>query len=344
MSKKIIVITTGGTIGSILNADSVSVDSSESRIAMEIEAAKSQLGLKVEVRSAINKNSESLTPKDWLDILSSIEHACSSGADGIVVTHGTDTMAYTVAAAYALRHIWSNKVCFTGAFYSPELPSSDTSLSLLSALEFVASSQSDNGVYLAFRQNASNKEAIILNGFNVKPMSFDETSFSSTYQDYITTYSVESGLSKEFKPVSTGYPQINTTTLPRKQEVMDAQSKVSCISLYPGIDLGVLEAVTANREVVVVQLYHSGTGPCGTDYCELIEHLKKHAESTSFLMGAFPSQHISTPYSSSKAIVDAGGIIYRDVQPHFLYVFTLLCLALGHSQADIRKQLSNWEL
>lgn len=344
MNSKIVVITTGGTIGSILQSGAVSVDLSANKIAKEIELAKQTLGYDIEVISPINKNSEALAPSDWLDILLCIQKACATDASGIVVTHGTDTLAYTVSAAVALGHLWNKKICFTGAFYSPDNPSSDTSLSLLAALEFAASSHLKSGVFVAFRSNENNSEARILNGFDVKPMSFDDSYFGALYNNVLASYSPKYGLSDPISSKDITYPKIETTSLPDKKAIEAAQAKICCITLYPGIDKSVLQAITMGRDIVIIQLYHSGTGPYGANYNDLIEHLREHADKTLFLLASFPSEYIQTPYDSSRALIDAGGCIYKDVQSHFLYVFSLLSLALGNTNEQIKRQLADWQM
>ena len=344
MKKKILVITTGGTIGSILKSDHVAVEASASKIAEEIEAVKQKLGFKVEVVSPINKNSEVLSPADWIEVLNSIEDGCNSDCDGIVVTHGTDTKAYTVAAAVAFSHLWNKKVCFTGAFLSPDHPVSDTALSLLSSLEFAAADQPESGVYVAFRSDANNSEAKILNGIDVKPMGFDEEVFNSVYDNVVTRYCPTAGLAFDASVTAPRQPTINDTGLPTETAVAAAQKKIAYLHLYPGIDKDLLRAVSAGKDVVVLQLYHSGTGPFGDEYSDIIEHIEETAGDTLFLLGSFPGKHISTPYGSTHALIASGGVLYRDLQTHFLYVFALMALSSGKSQADIRALLSDWEV
>jgi len=348
LTKKIMVITTGGTIGSILKSDHVAVEASASKIAAEIEAVKQKLGFEVEVVSPINKNSEVLSPADWIVVLNSIEDGCNSDCDGIVVTHGTDTMAYTVAAAVAFRRLWNKKVCFTGAFLSPDHPRSDTALSLSAALEFAASPQPGQGVYVAFRSDADNREAKILNGIDIKPMGFDDAVFHSLYDAVVSRYCPTAGLSDDAlsgpECVPAQSPALDQTELPSEVAVAAAQKKIAYLHVYPGIDKALLQAVSAGKDVVVLQLYHSGTGPFGDEYSDVIDHITACCDDTLFLLGSFPAKHITTPYGSTHALMASGGALYRDLQSHFLYVFALLALSSGNSQSDIRTLLSGWEM
>ena len=369
--KKITVITTGGTIGSILQSDHMAVDDSTHKIAQEIEAAKQTLGFDVDVVSPINKNSEVLTPADWLTILHAIDAACQTDCDGIVVTHGTDTMAYTVAAAAAFSHLWTKKVCFTGAFLAPDLPASDTALSLLSALAFAAADTAPEpettagttpgttpettpgnlatGVFVAFRSDETNGEAKILNAFDLKPMGFDETVFNTVYDRVVGRYVpevglIDVGLSDACLQPSVRNPTINSDVIPVEEAIAAAQQKIACLPLYPGLDRGTLQAVSAGKEVVVIQLYHSGTGPFGDSYPDVVAHIQESSSDTLYLLGSFPGKHIATPYGSTHALIASGGVLYRDIQPHFLYVFSLLALASGKSRSEIREMLKGWEV
>lgn len=342
--KKIIVITTGGTIGSILQSDSISVDTTEIRISQEIERAKMRLGYTIKVMSPINKNSESFSPTDWKKILNCLDEANQSDADGVVVTHGTDTMAYSVAAAICYSNIWSKKICFTGAYYPPDDPSSDTSLILLSALEFAASHHPANGIYVSFRSNQFNSEARIIHGEDLKPMNYDDQYIESAYGEIVSTFSPNKGISKNISHNTSSSPNLGSSKIPSELAISEAIEKIACISIYPGINKKVLEDICSNRKVLIVHMYHSGTAPADPSYMELVNFIKQKNEKTIILMGTFPRKHIKLPYNSTKEIRKAGAHIYADLQPYFLYVFSLLSLSVGLPNKEIIKKLSYWEI
>lgn len=342
MKKKIIVITTGGTIGSILQPGSVSVDLTKRRISQEIANAMCQLGYSVEIISPLNKNSESFAPVDWKTLLDTLNVVNDGDADGIVVTHGTDTMIYSIAATIVYSDLWKKNICFTGAFHSPDHPSSDTSLSLLSALTFAASGYPGNGIYVAFRANSLNNEAYIANGADLKPMAFDETHFEAAYGDVVATFVPERGLSECIPSRQLKYPTLGVSHIPSRNDIENAQRKIACLSLYPGIDKDFLINASKGKEIIVVQTYHCGTGPADDDYIDVIEYIKSH--NILVLMATFPIRNICPPYGSTNRLKAAGAHIYSDLQPHFLYVFSLLSLSVGLSSENIIKRLSAWRL
>lgn len=362
--KKITVITTGGTIGSILKSDSAGIDSSSQRVFEEIQQAGISLNYSIEIVSPLNKNSESFTPSDWVKVLRCISEANDSDADGIVVTHGTDTMAHTIAAALVYSNIWSKTVCFTGAFLPPEHSDSDTSLNLRAALAFAANPNSADGIFLAFRANQFNSEAKIIDGADIKPMMFDDLLFNSAYDETVSTFTPVNGFANiadiasaqsesqshpQSKPQPKKNPCIGTTKFPDEDNINQAQSNIACLTLYPGIDQKLLEAVAKDRKVLILEMYHSGTGPAGInvdngEQSDLINFIQSQSKDITILMGAFPKKHIEPPYDSTKQIKQAGAHIYADLQTHLLYAFSLLCLSSGFSGEEIVRKLSDWEI
>ena len=59
----------------------------------------------IDTRVLCNTDSSDLTPSDWMKLAETI-HAARNDYDGVVVTHGTDAMAYTASAlSYVLRNL-----------------------------------------------------------------------------------------------------------------------------------------------------------------------------------------------------------------------------------------------
>lgn len=341
MNTRLTVITTGGTIGSALQSDALSVDATGGLIAQEIARVQQRLGCELDVRSPLNKNSESFGPADWRSVLQVLLEANETDVDGIVVTHGTDTMAYSVAAAVACSGIWRKRVCFTGSYYSPDYDPSETALCLQASLEFAASSTAAPGVYMAFRSNASNTEATVIDGFALKPMEFDAEFFEGAYLDVVSRFSLDHGLDDCESPLQ-AMPSLGLTRLPELHDLEGARSRVAIVSLHPGIDYNFLVNASAGRDVLVVQMYHSGTGPADADYRDLLDFIAERR--CTVLMGTLPGRRISVPYDSTLRIGEAGARVYAELQPHFLYVFAVLGLSLGLSPDDVAARLVDWEL
>lgn len=332
------VITTGGTIGSAFNSDSVSVESTQEKLSSEILLAKNTLGLTVTVDSPLNKNSEDMQPSDWLSIVHSIDAANDDPAcKGIVVTHGSDTMAYSVAAAEILSQ-QEKPVCFTGSYYPPEHPDSDAYINLLASLTLASCESISKGIFAAFRSNIENSEVAIIHGQHLKPMNFDDLFLSSAFNKIAGSYSIGKGLS-ELALDTIDAPRLSGQVSAEKVQL--ASSKVAMIVLHPGMDKVLLQAAAQGREVLVIQAYHCGTGPSSAD---LVQFIKEASPSTKILMGTFPRRYIKTPYKSTLVLKAAGAYIYSEIQSHYLYVFAILALGLSMTSLDIVEKLSPYEV
>ncbi|MEM4284028.1 MAG: Glu-tRNA(Gln) amidotransferase subunit GatD, partial [Candidatus Caldarchaeum sp.] len=74
----------------------------------------------------------------WTEIARKVDEFFRRGFDGVVITHGTDTMGYTAAAlSFALQNPPA-PVVLVGAQRSSDRPSSDAALNLLTAVEVAA--------------------------------------------------------------------------------------------------------------------------------------------------------------------------------------------------------------
>ena len=109
--KKILLLTTGGTIVSIPGGEGLEPHRSD---VMERELQQLRTYYDITVRDLMCLDSSNIRPEEWQLIAEGIFYA-RVGFDGIVVSHGTDTMAYTASAVtYMLPNI-DLPVVFTGS-------------------------------------------------------------------------------------------------------------------------------------------------------------------------------------------------------------------------------------
>ena len=96
---KILVILTGGTIGSIADATDVRdiTETSPYVLLQEYEKNYDNLGYSFDTFQPFTTLSENLTLDNIHVLLRAIEDIDYSKYDGIIITHGTDTLAYTSA-------------------------------------------------------------------------------------------------------------------------------------------------------------------------------------------------------------------------------------------------------
>ncbi len=144
MKKKILLLTTGGTIASVPGGQGLEPQRSD---VMERELEQLRTYYDITVRDVICLDSSNIRPEEWQLIARSIFEG-REGFDGIVVSHGTDTMAYTASAVTFMLPDIDLPVVFTGSQLPLADMLSDGPDNLRTAFAMAASGYP--GVFLAF--------------------------------------------------------------------------------------------------------------------------------------------------------------------------------------------------
>lgn len=144
---KILMITTGGTLASSHSDNGLQPGLSGGDILNKIEGLTD--GFQVEKEELFMLDSSNMQPEQWSEIADRV-YEVRKKYDGIVIIHGTDTLAYTASAlSYALQNI-EIPVVFTGSQVSIENPIADATENLRAALHMAASGC--QGVFVAFNR------------------------------------------------------------------------------------------------------------------------------------------------------------------------------------------------
>ena len=144
MKKKILLLTTGGTIASVAGADGLEPHRSD---VMERELTQLRTYYEITVKDVMCLDSSNIRPEEWQTIARCVFQQ-RQGYDGVVVSHGTDTMAYTASAVTFMLPNIDIPVVFTGSQLPLADILSDGPDNLRTAFAMAASGKP--GVFLAF--------------------------------------------------------------------------------------------------------------------------------------------------------------------------------------------------
>ena len=142
--KHILLLTTGGTIASLPGGEGLEPQRSE---VMERELEQLRTYYTITVKDVLCLDSSNIRPEEWQRIAQYI-FDLRKGYDGIVVSHGTDTMAYSASAVTFMLPGIDVPVVFTGSQLPLADVLSDGPDNLRTAFAMAASGTP--GVYLAF--------------------------------------------------------------------------------------------------------------------------------------------------------------------------------------------------
>ena len=143
--KKIALLATGGTIASVHGAHGLTpgVTAEELLARMPVLTERAQFVC----RDVFSLDSSNIQPEEWRTLARAAYEALQE-CDGVVITHGTDTMAYSAAAMSFMLKNPSGPVVFTGSQLPIRHPLSDAQTNLAEAVE--AACTAPRGVYVAF--------------------------------------------------------------------------------------------------------------------------------------------------------------------------------------------------
>ena len=143
--KKILILATGGTIASHAGADGMVPQKAPE----ELMGALEKFGkyYNITYRVILNLDSSNIQSEEWQLIARNVYEALPD-YDGIVITHGTDTMAYTASMMTFMLQNLDKPVVFTGSQIPIGSPLSDAHSNLATAL--AAIDHNVIGVTIAF--------------------------------------------------------------------------------------------------------------------------------------------------------------------------------------------------
>ena len=169
MRSRILLLTTGGTIASLPTEEGLAPGLDGADLAEMLPRGMTD-AYDLTIRDILHLDSSNIQPEEWQSIARHVfEHL--GAYDGIVITHGTDTMAYTASVlSFMLRGV-PIPVVLTGAQLPMTHPLSDGIENLRTALAMAASGVA--GVFLAFDRK------VILGCRAVKTRTTDFDAFES---------------------------------------------------------------------------------------------------------------------------------------------------------------------
>ena len=176
--------------------------------------------------------------------------------DGFVITHGTDTCAYTAAAlSYQLVNL-SKPVILTGSQLPIDADGTDAVMNLTHA--FIYSCEDISGVFLAF------SDKLIKGTCAKKTKTKSFNAFESINYPVIATIQNNIVVYNSYAPenVITSGDGFHIET--------DMCNDIAVISLFPGMDYGILDYISSSCRGVIIQGFGIGGMPDN-----ITEHIRR---------------------------------------------------------------------
>lgn len=144
--KKILLITTGGTIACADTNEARTPENGAKRLLESLGALPNNM--EITSVSPFCLDSTDMSPKEWTQLAVLVRENYGQ-YDGFVITHGTDTLGYAAAALSCLIQNSEKPIVLTGSMLPMTSENSDAPRNLSDALAFAAN-ENAHGVVIAF--------------------------------------------------------------------------------------------------------------------------------------------------------------------------------------------------
>jgi L-asparaginase len=298
---RLVVVTTGGTISTSADHEGV--------LRPVRGGAELVAGLDVEVIDLFTMDSSQLTPADWLRIGAAVTEAAKD-ADGVVVTHGTDTMEET-ALWLELTYGGAAPVVVTGAALPADAPDADGPGNLRDALAVAASPLArDLGVLICLAGAVLPALGTTKVG---DPSRFTGRPPVGAVNDGV--FSVGGSKRRAFLGAATEVP------------------RVDIVAAYPGADATAIEAmVDAGARGLVVEA--AGAGNAGTPIVEAVRRACGRGVAVA-VTTRMPGGRTAALYGPGHDLVDAGAVMVPQLPSSQARVLLMASLSLGLPVVDV---------
>jgi glutamyl-tRNA(Gln) amidotransferase subunit D len=316
----ILLVLTGGTIGSAKSDNTIATnDKAPLFLLEEFYKNHSQNDYKFTTISPFNILSENLKPHHWTKLIEAINTEALSHYDGIIITHGTDTLAYTANALSLGLHNTQLPIVLVSSHKPPFHQDSNAHINFKTACMIIK--EKNSGLFISYKN--------------------PNEAFVSIYDAHEITQSPQ--LSSSFHPLNTlcakmhdnyiSWGEYSSSTSTMKLDPLYNED-VLYIKPYPGLDYDMFNL--DNVKYVLHDLYHSGT--CNEK--DLIAFTKR-CSLNNILLFAAPIKSSDTRYESTQHLIDAGIHFIHDISIERALVMLMQASAQLKSPIDIIDYVTN---
>lgn len=325
--KKILLILTGGTICSYENSDgkrATDAESAKYKIISEFRKSDSPFnGVEFDTVMPLDTLSENMTVNKWDILLDELRKVERDKYNGIIILHGTDTLAYSASLLSLVMSEKNLPVCLVSSHSPVDCEGTNANINFRTAVELIVNGLKPN-VYAVY-QNSDGKIYLHYGSHLLQCGNYSNDFFS---KDMIAVDDIEA-VCTESKAFETDRNLLS--------EIKELNSKVILINPYVGLDYN---SINLNGVSAVVHTtYHSQT-VCvegGTSsFSEFSEKCKKQGVSLILT----PCDKNSYSYVSTASALENGVIPVSGMTNEMAYVKTVVGCSLGIKGQELAEFLS----
>lgn len=321
---KILVIFTGGTIGSTVTGNCISVDSKKPYRLIEVYKNKFENDIEFVTVEPFSVLSENSTGETLSKLIECVNKYKNSDYDGIIVTHGTDTLQYTSCALSYTVGNNSIPILMVSSNYTIEDERANGILNLHGAIRCIEQNVG-NGVFVVYKNTGEavkvHRASRLLSGIAFSDMVL--SAFNSYYGYFNENWELIKN--PEFR-------ESDDEILPFLPCKLKASSdEIMKIEPYPGM---VYPEIPDKTKYILYGSYHSGTiNTASEEASEFFERVYKRGIKI-YITGVYDG----IPYESTSVFKKYGIDVLKNASPVAMYMKLWLALSSKKSPSDIMEK------
>ena len=326
------ILSTGGTIASKVDYRTGAVSPQFST--EDILEAIPELGAIAKIKGKVVYSilSENMRAEYWQKLAADVYNELKDGADGIIVTHGTDTMGYT-AAALSFMVQTPVPVVLVGSQRSSDRPSSDATMNAICAAKVACSDLAE--VVVVMHGSTSDDCCSIHRGTNVRKMHTSaRDAFQSVNDDPIGAVHYDANdierISVEF---SSHYKKRGEQELELREKL---EVKCGLIKFYPGADPAILDFFV-ERGYRGIVLEGTGLGHVSAEWVPSVTRAVKQGIPVVMTSQCLYGTICDRVYDTGRDLLHAGIIEGEDMLPETALVKLMWVLGQTTDMTEVRQ-------
>ncbi|HKW42583.1 MAG TPA: Glu-tRNA(Gln) amidotransferase subunit GatD [Thermoplasmata archaeon] len=323
------VLSTGGTIASYVDYRTGAVHPAVTAEELVFSVPELLDICNVRARVVYSIFSENLKPENWLHLSREAAKELDSGAAGVIVPHGTDTLHFTTAALSFMLRDLTGPVVVVGSQRSSDRPSSDAALNLLSAARVATSNLGE--VVAVMHGETSDSFGQIHRGTKVRKMHASRRdAFRSLNANPLGRVEPDGrvALADRALPRSPGPTKVD--------EVLDP--KVALVFFYPGQRPSELEGILNGIHGLVVA--GTGLGHVAHDIVPVLHRATRDGVAVVMATQTLQGRVNMRVYDTGRDLIKAGVISAEDMTPETAYVKLMWVLGHTREHAEVARAMA----
>ena len=329
---KVAIVSTGGTIASRVDYRTGAVQPALTAADLASVVPEISSIAQIDTHILFSEYSENIGPTHWKGMAEEVAKQVDGGADGVVISHGTDTLHYTAAAlSFALAEP-PVPILLVGAQRSSDRPSSDAASNLTGAVALAARANMAS-VCVTMHKDLSDHIILAHRGTRVRKCHTSRRdAFKSINSNPVASYDLKTGQ----LDLKTAVPRRDKSRKLVLKSHFDSHAHM--IKFYPGFDPLIIESAISHGARGIV-LEGTGLGHVSKQLFDPIRKAAKREVPVFMTSQTIWGRVDMNVYNDGRDLLNLGVTPLEDMIPETAIVKLMWVTAQTKSASKIREMM-----